>query len=81
MAALFADQPATAIQQSHWHFDAPQIPSGKDGLPDSQVDMILKTGLRVPVGPACPGRPLSECAVRELAAALDSHRSPGSCSP
>jgi hypothetical protein len=33
--------------------------------------MVLKTGLRVPPGPACPGRPLSERAINELAAALD----------
>lgn len=72
MAALFAERPATtAIQLGHWDFDAPQIPSGKDGLPDPQVDMMLKTGLRVPPGPACPGRPLSERAINELAAALD----------
>jgi len=71
MAALFADQPMTAIQPGNWDFDAPQIPSGKDGLPDPQIDMMLKTGLRVPPGPACPGRPLSERAIGELAAALD----------
>jgi hypothetical protein len=72
MAALFADQPMTAvIQPGQWDFDAPQIPSGKHGLPDSGVDMVLKTGLRVPPGPACPGRPLSERAISELAAALD----------
>jgi hypothetical protein len=72
MAALFADQPATAwLQPGQWDFDAPQIPSGHDGLPDHQVDMMLKTGLRVPPGPACPGRPLSERAIDELAAALD----------
>jgi hypothetical protein len=72
MAALFADQPmTTAIQPGHWDFDAPRIPSGKDGQDDPQVDMMLKTGLRVPPGPACPGRPLSERAISELAAALD----------
>jgi hypothetical protein len=36
--------------------------------------MILKTGLTMVPGPACPGRPLSEAAVANLAAALD--RSP-----
>jgi len=30
------------------------MPSGKDGLPDNQVDMMLKTGLRIPPDPACP---------------------------
>ena len=33
--------------------------------------MILKSGLLVPPGPACPGRPLSERAISELAMALD----------
>lgn len=55
----------------HWDFDAPRIPSGKDGQDDPEVDMVLKTGLRVQPGPACPGRPLSERAISELAASLD----------
>jgi len=72
MATLFAEQPAAAaVQPGHWDFDAPQIPSGKDGQDNPQVDMVLKTGLRVPPGPACPGRPLSERAISELATALD----------
>lgn len=72
MAALFADQPLTTMTQpGQWDFDTPQIPSGKNGVPDPTIDMILKTGLRVPPGPACPGRPLSERTVNELAAALD----------
>jgi hypothetical protein len=72
MAALFAEQPsAAAVQPGHWDFDAAQIPSGKDGQDNLQVDMVIKTGLRVPPGPACPGRPLSERAVSELATALD----------
>jgi len=33
--------------------------------------MILKTGLIVTPGPACPGRPLSETSITSLAAALD----------
>jgi hypothetical protein len=36
--------------------------------------MVLKTGLRVTPGPACPGRPLSETVIAELAAALDKSR-------
>ena len=72
MAALFAEQPAAAaVQPGHWDFGAPPIPSGKDGQDDPQVDMVIKTGLRVPPGPACPGRPLSERAISELATALD----------
>jgi Putative DNA-binding domain len=72
MAALFAEQPAAAaVQPGHWDFEAPQIPTGNDGQDNTQVDMVLKTGLRVPPGPACPGRPLSERAIGELSAALD----------
>jgi hypothetical protein len=72
MAALFAEQPiAPGVQQGSWDFHAPQIPIGNDGIQDPQIDMILKTGLRVTPGPACPGRPLSERAISELAAALD----------
>jgi len=72
MAALFTEQPTiAAAQPGQWDFDAPHMPSGKDGLPDDQVDMMLKTGLRVLPGPACPGRPLSDRAISELAAALD----------
>jgi hypothetical protein len=72
MAALFTEQPTTTeIQPGHWDFNAPQIPSRSDGADDPQVDMIFKTGLRVLPGPACPGRPLSERAINELATALD----------
>ena len=48
--------------------------TGPDGAADPGVDMVFKTGLRVTPGPACPGRPLSEAGIAELAAALD--RSP-----
>ena len=72
MAALFAEQPAARTgQEDPGTFDAPQLPSGPDGTPDPAIDMILKTGLIVTPGPACPGRPLSEAVIAELAAALD----------
>jgi hypothetical protein len=72
MAALFADQPAVRSGQGgSWDVDAPQIPSGPDGMPDQGIDMILKSGLIVAPGPACPGRPLSEAAIANLAAVLD----------
>ena len=71
MAALFAEQPAGPDAVGGWDFDAPRIPSGDDGLDDTQVDMMLKTGLRITPGPACPGRPLLERAISELAVALD----------
>jgi hypothetical protein len=72
MAALFAEKPGAGIgQPGYWDLDAPQVPTGPDGLPDPGVDMVLKTGLGVMPGPACPGRPLSEAVLDELAAALD----------
>jgi Schlafen, AlbA_2 len=80
MAALFAQQPAAAIAQAgRWDFEAPQVPPGMDGTSDLAIDMVLKTGLRVTPGPACPGRPLSEAVIAELAAALD--KSPLADSP
>jgi hypothetical protein len=72
MAALFAEQPAAGIAQGGWDLNAPQVPAGPDGTPDPAIDLVLKTGLSVTPGPACPGRPLSEAGVAELAAALDS---------
>jgi hypothetical protein len=35
------------------------------------VDLVARSGLRVPVGPAAWGRPISERAVNELATSLD----------
>ena len=55
LAALFAEQPATAGQDSGWNIQAPQIPAGKDGTPDPAIDMILKTGLNIM--PGLPARP------------------------
>ena len=58
MAALFAGQPAAGTWQGgSWNIDAPQLPAGPDGTPDPAIDMVLKTGLIVTPGPACPGRP------------------------
>jgi hypothetical protein len=72
MASLFAEQQVTVMAHlGEWDFEAPHMPSGKGGLPDDQVDMMLRTGLRVLPGPSCPGRPLSERAISELATALD----------
>jgi hypothetical protein len=72
IAALYAEQPSAAtVQGGPWEFDAPQLPHGGIDEPAGVADMVLKTGVRVRPGPACPGRPLSERAVGELAAALD----------
>jgi hypothetical protein len=72
MAALFAEQAAPRVGGGgSWDVVAPQFPSGPDGTPDPAIDMILKTGLTIPPGPACPGRPLSESVMANLATALD----------
>jgi Putative DNA-binding domain len=72
MAALFADQPAGgAAVAGYWDLDAPRIRTANDGSPDPAIDMMLKTGLRITPGPACPGRPLSEAVIDELAKAID----------
>ena len=68
--ALFTESAAGGVPDDQWDFHRPDIPSGQDG-PDSTVDVILLSGLRVPVGPAALGRPLSQRAVRELGTSLD----------
>jgi hypothetical protein len=61
LAALFAEPaPGRSMPADGWEFDAPQFPVGPDGMPEAAIDMMLKTGLSVTSGPACPGRPLSE---------------------
>jgi len=61
LAALFAEPDPGRLQPADgWEVDAPRLPTGPDGAPLSAVDMMLKTGLSVTPGPACPGRPLSE---------------------
>jgi hypothetical protein len=57
--------------RGQWDFNRPDIPRTQHGGPDSTVDLVLLSGLRVPVGPAAWGRPLSQRAVGELATSLD----------
>jgi hypothetical protein len=72
LAALFADPgPGYTMPAAGWEFDAPQFAVSADGVRDAEIDMMLKTGLSVTPGPACPGRPLSETVISGLAAALD----------
>jgi hypothetical protein len=72
LAALFAEPaPGRSAPASAWEVEAPQLPTRSDGLPEASVDMMLKTGLSVTPGPACPGRPLSENVIANLATALD----------
>ncbi len=72
MAALFTEGPGgAAAQVGQWDIQAPQLPRGQDGMDQLTVDMMLKTGIRVTPGPACPGRPLSDRAISELSTALD----------
>jgi hypothetical protein len=48
--ALFTESTAGGVPDDQWDFHRPDIPSGQDG-PDSTVDVILLSGLRVPVVP------------------------------
>lgn len=68
--ALFTEPAMGGVADDRWDFQRPDVPSGQNG-PDSAVDVILLSGLRVPVGPAALGRPLSQRAIRELGTSLD----------
>lgn len=68
--ALFTEPAAGAGPDDQWDFHGPEIPQDQNG-PDSTVDLVLLSGLRVPVGPAALGRPLSQRAIRELGRCLD----------
>jgi hypothetical protein len=69
--ALFSEPRPGQMSDGQWDINRPDIPRAKDGGPDSDVDLVVLSGLRVPVGPAAWGRPISERAVMELAASLD----------
>lgn len=81
MAELFAEQPSAMLAQpGRWDFEAPRIPRGKDGQDGPDVDMMLRTGLHVPPGPACPGRPIRSGRSARWPQPWISHRSPALCS-
>jgi hypothetical protein len=72
--ALFTEPQPGDLADTQWDFNRPDIPRGQDGSPDAAVDLVTLSGLRVPVGPAAWGRPLSQRAIRELATSLDRSR-------
>jgi schlafen family protein len=69
--ALFTEAGAEEMANVQWDFNRPDIPRTQDGGQDLTVDFVMLSGLRVPVGPAAWGRPLSQRAVAELAKSLD----------
>ena len=71
LRALFAEQRPAQPAEAEWNLQAPQIPRAENGTVNSAADLALRSGLIVPAGAAAWGRPLSERAIAELAAALD----------
>jgi hypothetical protein len=71
LRALYADGDFARASDQPWSLNAPDFPRTQDGGRDPTVDLILLTGLRVPVGPKAAGRPISQQAVDLLAAGLD----------
>jgi hypothetical protein len=69
--ALFTEQQPAEAQVDRWELNRPDIPRTRDGLPDSAVDFVIRSGLIVPVGPTAWGRPISQRVMGELAAGLD----------
>ncbi|HEY6315853.1 MAG TPA: RNA-binding domain-containing protein [Streptosporangiaceae bacterium] len=69
--ALFTEPGLGEMPDDQWDFHRPDIPRGEGGDRDSAVDVILLSGLHVPVGSVALGRPLSQRAVRELGTSLD----------
>ena len=68
LAALFAGPgPGRSMPADGWEFDAPQFPVSADGMPDAEIDMMLKTGLSVTPGAGMRGQ----------AAVGDRHHQPG----
>jgi len=72
--ALFTEPGPGDVPDDQWDLNRPDIPQAQDGGKDSAVDLVMLSGLRVPVGPAAWGRPLSQRAITGLATSLD--RSP-----
>lgn len=54
-----------------WDFNGPDMPLSRDGTEDKTVDLVMLSGLRSRVGAAAWGRPISQRAVGNPAAALD----------
>jgi hypothetical protein len=71
LEALFAELPPGQGPDLEWDFNAPHLPTGRDGSRDNEVDLLMLSGLRTRVGAAAWGRPISQRAVEKLAAALN----------
>jgi hypothetical protein len=68
---LFAEDRSAQMTGQQWTLNAPDFPRGKNGGRDPAVDLVVLSGLIMPVGSAAPGRPISQRAVDQLAAELD----------
>ena len=62
---------AAARQDDVWDLHAPGLPQAADGMPDSGVDFVLRSGLNFTVAPEAMWRPLAEGTVTAFTAALN----------
>ena len=66
---LFAEA-GTVVQDDAWTIQAPSVPQGTDGTPDSTVDLVIRSGLDFPVSREAKWRALSERTVDAFTHAL-----------
>ena len=71
LRTLFSEADVDRTGEQPWTLNAPDFPRTQDGGQDPSVDLIVLSGLRVPVGPKAAGRPISQRAVDQIAAGLD----------
>ena len=67
---LFTEAGAV-LQDDAWTIQAPSLPRGADGTPDSTVDLVVRSGLDFPVSREAKWRPLSEKTVAAFTEALN----------
>ncbi|MGH3783093.1 MAG: AlbA family DNA-binding domain-containing protein [Pseudonocardiaceae bacterium] len=67
---LFAEAGAV-LQDDAWTIQIPSLPQGADGTSDSNVDLIIRSGLDLPVSREAKWRPLSERTVAAFTDALE----------
>jgi hypothetical protein len=68
---LFTEPGPGDTPDEQWDFHRPDIPLDREGRQDERVDLVMLSGLRVPVAPEARGRPLSQRVLGELAEVLD----------
>ena len=69
---LFTELGPGGTPDEQWDFHRPDIPLDREGRRDDQaVDLVMLSGLRVPVAPEARGRPLSQRVLGDLAEGLD----------